>query len=284
MTRVAFGLMLAASGLAVAFPFAASAQPLLGDATSGVHLICNSGQGPSGSFPEPVSVSCEGHPELLDEVGTTRALASTSFGELLLASAATECVACPFGPSTLADGRVRFQFAVQQHAAPPRALATVPVQVVTEGEAGVSVLGFGAGGGTFLSSTSQEVLLTSDVLREDLNTLSPLSLQDSFAVTATIDLVPGHVYFGHVIASCNQNSSASGSWSCGAEVQARFALDQAAFDASEGEQSFDLAQHFALVRSPNLAPEASSTGLGAVALAALAALRRRAPIAGRASS
>jgi hypothetical protein len=271
MARILFGLAFTASWLASACLHAASAQPLLGDATSGVNLICNSAQGPSGSFAEPVSFSCEGHPTIQTEVGATRARASTAFGELLQASAATECVGCPFCPSTLADGRIRFQFAVQQHAAPPRALETVPVLVETSGEAGVSVLGYGAGGGTFLSSTPQDILLTSDVFREELNTFSPSSFEDSFAVTATLDLTPGHVYFGHVIASCNQSSSQSGSWSCGTEVRARFALDQAAFDASEGEQSFELAQHFALVRSPNLVPEPSSAGLGAAALAALAA-------------
>ena len=34
-----------------------------------------------------------------------------------------------------------------------------------------------------------------------------------FAITETLDLVPGHVYFGNVYASCNQHNLPGGDWS-----------------------------------------------------------------------
>jgi hypothetical protein len=78
-----------------------------------------------------------------------------------------------------------------------------------------------------------------------------------------------------VAAACNQFSSVAGSWSFGAQAAVSFAIDQQAFDSSQGDQTFDLAQYFALARSPNLVPEASSTSLATGAFGALALMRLR---------
>jgi hypothetical protein len=150
------------------------------------------------------------------------------------------------------------------------------VQLTSEGEVGVSQFGYGAGAGVYLASTGQEPFgPLADVFTRSVQTLSPVAFADDYATTATVDLVPGLVYFGNLAVGCNQFSSAAGSWTCGAQASARFAIDQAAFDSSQGEQTFDLSQYFELARSPNLVPEASSTSLATGAFGALALMRLR---------
>jgi hypothetical protein len=261
----------------VAFPSASFAGPVvLGDALSRIFLMCLSEQEAAGDFPEALDLSCEKHPVLLGEMGTTRAHVSTSFGDVLLAAANTECVDCPFGPSTMASSRISFELVVVQHATPPRPLETVPVRITTAGEVGVSALGVHASGGTFLSSTLQTIFPNADVFSRHPNTLpqSGPILADEYAVTETLDLIPGHVYFGNIYVGCNQNSSSPGNWACGGQVEVSFALDQQAFELSQGDQSFDLAQYLSIQRSPNLVPEASALPLGAGAIAALALAAR----------
>jgi hypothetical protein len=97
MMRTGIGAAIAACWVVTVLPSPASSQIVLGDALSRINLFCNSAQGPNGNFAEPVSLSCEEHPTVQSQVGTTRALATTSFDGLLLASTSTECVACPFG-------------------------------------------------------------------------------------------------------------------------------------------------------------------------------------------
>ena len=66
-----------------------------------------------------------------------------------------------------------------------------------------------------------------------------------------------------------------GTWACDGHVAASFVLDQAAFDERMGANTFGLSQYFAVRESPNLVPEPDATQVGAVSLAALAALARR---------
>jgi len=272
--RIRIAAALGVSISVVAFPSASFAGPVvLGDALSRVFLMCLSAQEAFADYAESVDLSCERHPMFQGEpIGTTRAHLSTSFEDVLLAAANTECVSCPFIVSSIGSSRISFELVVAQHATPPRPLSNVPVRITTAGEFGVSAIGIPGGAGTFVSSTLRQIFTQADVFAANLNSLPPSGpiLSDDFAITETLDLVPGHVYFGDVYASCNQHNTPGGDWACGAQVQVSFALDQQAFDASEGEESFDLAQYVSIQRSPNLVPEASALQLGVGALAALA--------------
>jgi len=60
------------------------------------------------------------------QAGTTRASLSSSFANLPFVSADTECVDCPFAPSTSAASRISFELAVVALGSPPHPLSTVP--------------------------------------------------------------------------------------------------------------------------------------------------------------
>lgn len=251
----------------------------LEDAVSMIDLFCS---GVAETIDDETTAGfydCERAVTNSSATGTTRAEASTGFGEILTTDAHTECFECPAPPSTLASSRISFQLSVTQRGSPPVAVATVPVRLVTEGEVGVSNLGFLAGGGTYLSSTRPTVPFTvGDVFEHTMRTNSDTGpvFADDYALTETVDLLPDQVYFGNVFVGCNQFSSVPGSWACSGRASVVFSLDQAAFDASRGEQTFDLAQYFAIERSPNLVPEPSADLLAFAAIgAALVAKRTR---------
>ncbi len=271
-TRWRIGAVIAAHVVAVSVSSGSSATVALDDASSRIFLLCNSAQAASGDFPEAVDFSCEGHPTSQTTEGTTRASLSSSFESLLFTSVSTECVGCPFAASTISSSRISFELAVVQQAAPPHPVATVPVRITTEGAVGVSRLGLLAGGGSYLSSTLQTIFTQADVFAHTMRTL-PMSgpvLSDDYAITDTIDLLPDQAYFGNVFVGCNQNSSVPGDWACSGHASVSFALDQEAFDARQGANTFDLAQYVSIQRSANLVPEPTAIGLGGAAFAVLA--------------
>ncbi|RIK99314.1 MAG: hypothetical protein DCC71_20460 [Proteobacteria bacterium] len=265
----------ACAAIAALLPRVAAADGIvLGDALSRIDTMCMSTQGPMGDFPEDGFWSCEEHPATPSESGTTRATASASFGDLLLTAVSTDCVSCPFAPSTRSASRISFELAVATSGSPPQPLQDVPVRITTEGEVGVAPLGLLAAGGTYLSSTLQTTFTNADVFAHTMKTVSPTVLADDYAITETVDLFPDEVYFGNVYVGCNQNSSIPGDWACSGHASVQFALDQAAFDARMGAQSFDLSQFFAIQRSPNLVPEPSSALLDSCALGLLVLSQR----------
>jgi len=272
---VALGMWIAAAGVP---PPASAGTIALGDALSRIDIMCMSVQGTAGSFAQPMTDSCEEHPSNGSSSGTTRATLSAEFGDLLMTSVSTDCVSCPFAPSTRSSSRISFELAVVQHASPPHPLTKVPVRITAEGAVGVSQLGFIAGGGTYLSSTLQTIFTNADVFAHTMLTFSQGGvgpfLSDDYAITDTLDLIPEQVYFGNTYVGCNQNSSAPGDWACSGHSSVSFVLDQAAFDATMGGQTFDLSQYVSIERSPNLVPEPPAQALGAASLGAIALAAR----------
>lgn len=253
----------------------AAGQLALEEALNLVDLFCN-GETVQGSFPYPGSYACQEAVTSPSQSGTLYGDASSSFEDTLFVSANTECVSCPFPASGRASSRISFRIRVARRAEPPQPVSSVPVRITTEGAVGVSNLGFLGGGGTYLSSTLQTIFTSGDVFAHTMQTNPPSGFRpsDDYAFVETVQLFPDWTYFGNVYVGCNQNASATGSWECGAHASASFALDQAAFDASRGEQTFELAQFFALERSPNLVPEPSETLLALFALGAICVVER----------
>jgi hypothetical protein len=153
----------------------------------------------------------------------------------------------------------------------------VPVLITTEGRVAVDPLaGLLAGGGTYLSSTESTGFTNADIFAHTMRTTSPSVLTDDYDIVQTLQLIPAHVYFGNVYTGCN--FSLKGTWSSDGHATVSFQLDQTAFDAQMGGNSFDLSQFFAVQQSPNLVPEPSAALLGLVAIGALGVRARAASL------
>jgi hypothetical protein len=271
------------AGLALLLAPSASWAVLLADASSIVSLACVSVIEPIDPIAAPVDYSCD---RLWfapgNQSGPSRASASTGFGDPLTVSVHAECADAPFQISTNAASRIKSQLAVAQIATPPAHVDFVPVSMSTAGNVTVSPLaGLLAAGGTYVSSTESLIFTNADVFAHTMRTNSPsFVLSDDYDIVQTLDLRPDHVYFVNVSAGCN--FSLAGTWACDGHATATFHLDQAAFDARMGGNSFDLSQFFVVQRSPNLAPEPGPAllGLAAVGAVRLCATRSRLRAAG----
>ena len=264
------------TGLALLLGTSASRAIVLGDASSITSLMCVSVMEPLAPIAEPVSYSCDRLWVSGENSGPSRAWASTGFGTPLEVSVRTECVDAPFPISTSAASRIKAQLAVAQLATPPLHVNDVPVLMSTAGRVVVSEFGLLAGGGTYVSSTESTVFTNADVFAHTMRTNSPQAFEDDYDIVQTLDLSPDHVYFVNVYAGCN--FTLKGTWACDGQASVSFQLDQAAFDARMGGNSFELSQYFAVQQSPNVVPESDAALLGLSAGVALAVLsRRRAP-------
>jgi hypothetical protein len=244
---------------------------LLDDASSIMSLMCVSVMEPIDPIAAPVDYSCDRlwfYP-IGNLSGPSRASVSTGFSDPLTVSVHTESVDSPQPISTSGASRIKYQLAVAQIAAPPVNVNAVPVSMSTAGSVAVSPLpGLVAGGGTYVSSTESTIFTIADVFAHTMRTTSPAVLADDYDIVQTLDLTPDHVYFANLYAGCN--FTLKGTWACNGNATMSFQLDQAAFDARMGGNSFDLSQYFAVQTSPNLVPEPAAALLGLGALGALA--------------
>lgn len=266
------------AGLALLLCADASDAVPLEDATSITSLTCVSVAEPLVPVAAPVDYSCDRlwfYPNG-NKSGPSRAFASTGFGDPLTVSVHAECTDAPFQIGTSASSRIKAQLAVARIATPPVNVNAVPVSISTAGRVAVSPLaGLRAAGGTFVSSTESTGFTNADVFAHTMITNPQFGtwvMTDEYDIVQTIDLSPDHVYFVNVYAGCN--FSLSGTWACDGDATASFRLDQAAFNARMGVNSFDLSQYFAVQQSPNVVPEPGAALLGLIAMAPLVAMMR----------
>jgi len=264
------------AGLALLFQAGTSPAVLLSDATSITTLVCVSVEETLPTIAEPVDARCDrlwAYP-IGNLSGPSRASTTTMFGDLLSVAVHVETIGDPPQPiSSNASSRIKFQLAVGQIATPPANVNTVPVRMTTEGRVGVAPLaGLLAAGGTYVSTTDSIPFTDGDVFEHTMLTTTPQAAVDEYDIVQTIYLHPEQVYFGNVYAGCR--FAIKGDSACDGNASVSFVLDQAAFDLQMGANTFDLAQYFAVQRSPNLVPEPTAALLGVAAIGALAGRAR----------
>jgi hypothetical protein len=257
-------------GVALLLQAGAAPAVLLSEATSITSLTCVSVMETLPPIAAPVDYSCDRlwFWPIGDQSGPSRAWASTGFGDPLTVSAHVETIGAPQQISSNASSRIKFQLAIGQIETTPVSVVTVPVKITTAGRVAVAPLaGLLAGGGAYVSTTDSIPFTSGDVFGYTMRTTSPAVEVDEYDIVDTIYLHPEQVYFGNVYVGCN--FAVQGSSACDGNASVSFVLDQAAFDAQMGGNTFLLAQYFTVQRSPNLVPEPTAALLGVAALGAL---------------
>jgi hypothetical protein len=176
---------------------------------------------------------------------------------------------------TFASAGVAGFMRINETAPPPTGVATIPIILRSAGETRLD--------STFLASSA---FVRSTLAAPDGSVLVDVSASDGggFRIARSVPMEVGALHRFEIMASC---TSAAGRHpyvaqpvlgnDCGAVVDPRFELDQAAFDEAMGAASFALADFFAVDLSANIlaaVPEPGPLGLLAAGLAGLAARAR----------
>jgi len=152
-------------------------------------------------------------------------------------------------------------------APPPVSTAYVPVRL--HGWVLGSADGSGNGGGAFSSG------LTVNLAGGLVDSWYANQNTPEVEVNQPLQVLPGGYVGFHLTAGCNAWALSSGGQGyCSADADPTIVLDQAAFDASMGAQTYQLSDYYSVEYSSNLTPEPTYFLPLAIALASLACLRQ----------
>ena len=206
----------------------------------------------------------------------------TSFGPVISASTLTDCD-CRFNLSLgiQTSARVDFELRVREISTPGQQISSIPVRFSASATVDTSAVGIAAVAQVSARSSSSVPPSSPDLFDAKATTLEGSTFDfrqfDSVDLQETVNLVIDNINLVRVATSCQIRFDFDDDITAGCNVSessGSFAFDQQAFDLAQGENTFALADFYAIDLSPGLVPEPSLSASTVAALATLFALRR----------
>lgn len=264
----------------------------LASASSTISMVCG---GFTSSFTNPgaFSDSCTLPADAHLSRAEANALTSLSDRPLAAATAANVVEAGKYKMQAQGSAHLTYEVRLAESAAPPVALARVPVTVWVRGEVvretqltnAITTPEAIASAAVYIRSNPALTVLNADVLSERAlrNPGNAFFDTPNFDKRVAVSLIPGHTYLVDLVAGCLlQGGSVDPSRisfrsSCSAEADPVFELDQAALDKRLGASSFSLASYYGFEYSAGVSPvpEPGTIGMMLAGLAGLCVGTRR---------
>lgn len=256
----------------------AHAQPVeLGPATSIVGLNCDL-ESVITIVEEPVDLFC------VTDTSYRRLNSSgvTTFGPVISASTLADCD-CRFNLSLglRTSASVEFELRVREISTPGQQINRIPVRFSASATVDTSAVGIAAVASVSARSSSSVPPSNPDLFEAKATTVEGSTLDfrqfDTVDVQETVSLLIDNINLVTVQTSCLIRTDLDDGITAACNVtesSGTFTFDQQAFDLAQGNNTFPLADFYAMDFSPQIVPEPSHWASSLAALVALFALRR----------